>query len=103
VLAERLVDPDDDVVLVRIEAGGPDGKGWLRHVFELIDHAHAETGHTAMMRTTGFPAAIVAEMLGRGQIAGRGAVPQELAVPGELFLAALKARGFAIEEREERT
>ncbi len=101
-LAERLVDPDEDVVLVRIEAGGPDGGRMLKHVFELIDHAHKETGHTAMMRTTGYPAAIIAEMLGRGEIAGRGAVPQELAVPGEPFLAALRARGLAIEEREER-
>ena len=102
-LAERLVDPDEDVVLVRIEAGGPDGGRWLRHVFELIDHAHKGTRHTAMMRTTGYPAAIIAEMLGRGEIAVRGAVPQELAVPGEPFLAALRARGLAIEEREERT
>ncbi len=101
VLADRLQDPGEDVVLMRIEAAGRSGGRLLRHVFEMVDHAHAGTGHTAMMRTTGYPAAIVAEMLGRGDIAVRGAVPQEEAVPGELFLAALKARGFAIIEREE--
>ncbi len=101
VLAEHLVDPDEDVVLMRVEVGGPSGGRWVRQVFEMIDHADADTGHTAMMRTTGYPAAIVAHLLGRGEITAHGAVPQELAVPGELFLAALRARGFAISEREE--
>jgi len=73
----------------------------VRHVFELIDHANPETRHTAMMRTTGYPAAIIAGMLGRGEITERGAVVQELAVPGEAFLAELRARGLAVVEREE--
>jgi len=100
-LADRLVDPDGDVVLVRVEASGPHERRQVRHVFELVDRGDPETGHTAMMRTTGYPAAIVAGMLARGEIRRPGAVPQELAVPGEPFLAALKARGFAITEREE--
>jgi lysine 6-dehydrogenase len=100
-LTERLTDPDDDVVLVRVEAGGRQGGRWVRHVFELIDHANPETRHTAMMRTTGYPAAIIAGMLGRGEITERGAVVQELAVPGEAFLAELRARGLAVVEREE--
>ncbi len=74
----------------------------MRHVFELIDHADPETGHTAMMRTTGYPAAIVAGMLGRGEIGRPGAMPQELAVPGEPFLQALRARGLRVTEYEDR-
>ncbi len=100
-LAEHLVDPDGDVVLLRVTASGPRDGRTMRQIFELIDHADPATGHTAMMRTTGYPAAIVAGMLGRGEITRRGAVPQELAVPGEAFLAALRARGFQIVEREE--
>lgn len=100
-LAEHLVDPDDDVVLLRVVASGNRDGQMHRHVFELIDHADPATGHTAMMRTTGYPAAIVAGMLGRGDIKVRGAVPQEVGVPGEAFLAALKERGFRIAEREE--
>jgi lysine 6-dehydrogenase len=100
-LADRLVDDDEDVVLVRVESGGPHDGGWLTHLFELIDRSDPATGHTAMMRTTGYPAAIVAGMLGRGEIRETGAVPQELAVPGEAFLEALRSRGFAITERQE--
>jgi lysine 6-dehydrogenase len=100
-LAERLVDPEGDVVLVRVQASGLRDGRQVRHVFELIDRADPATDHTAMMRTTGYPAAIVAGMLGRGEIGQAGAVPQELAVPGEPFLSALKERGFAIAEREE--
>ena len=102
VLTERLQDADDDVVLVRVEAGGRHEGKWVRHVFELIDHADPETEHTAMMRTTGYPAAIVAGMLGRGEIGRPGAVPQELAVPGEPFLKALRARGLRVTEYEDR-
>jgi lysine 6-dehydrogenase len=101
VLTERLTDPDEDVVLVRVEAGGRHGGQWVRHIFELVDHAHPDTHHTAMMRTTGYPAAIIAGMLGRGEIADHGAVVQELAVPGEKFLGELRARGLEVTEREE--
>jgi len=100
-LTERLTDHDEDVVLVRIEAGGRHGREWVRHIFELVDHANPETHHTAMMRTTGYPAAIIAGMLGRGEITEHGAVVQELAVPGEKFLGELRARGLEVTEREE--
>lgn len=101
VLTERLTDPDEDVVLVRVEAGGRHRGQWVRHIFELVDHANPETHHTAMMRTTGYPAAIIAGMLGRGEITEHGAVVQELAVPGEKFLGELRARGLQVTEREE--
>jgi saccharopine dehydrogenase-like NADP-dependent oxidoreductase len=100
-LADRLTDDDEDVVLVRVETRGRTDRGLVAHTFELIDHFDPATGHTAMMRTTGYPAAIVAGMLGRGEVGLAGAVPQEVAVPGEPFLEALRARGFAITERQE--
>jgi lysine 6-dehydrogenase len=100
-LAEHLVDPDGDVVLMRVAASGAENGRTVHRVFELVDHADPVTGHTAMMRSTGYPAAIVAGMLGRGEITRRGAVPQELAVPGEAFLTALRQRGFRIEEHDE--
>jgi saccharopine dehydrogenase-like NADP-dependent oxidoreductase len=50
---------------------------------------------TAMMRTTGFPASIVAQMAadGRGRIKP-GAYPVEIGVPAEPFIDEARKRGF---------
>jgi lysine 6-dehydrogenase len=53
------------------------------------------TGFSAMERTTAFPAAIVAEMIARGELE-RGVVPLERAVPPEPFVAELVRRGFRL-------
>ncbi|MHB2026282.1 MAG: saccharopine dehydrogenase family protein [Elusimicrobiota bacterium] len=49
---------------------------------------------TAMAQTTGFPAAIVAGMLARGEIDKAGAYPVEKAIPPEAFFAEIRKRGF---------
>ncbi|MGD8625813.1 MAG: saccharopine dehydrogenase C-terminal domain-containing protein [Anaerolineae bacterium] len=101
-LFEPLVTyPDDrDVVVIRICARGrKDGRA-AQVVLDLIDFYDEETGFTAMERTTGWDAAIVAGMMARGQTP-RGAVPVELAVPPEAFVQELARRG--IEVKTERT
>ena len=45
-----------------------------------------------MMRTTAFPAAIVAWMAASGNITKRGVKPQELVVDPTIFFAELKKR-----------
>jgi saccharopine dehydrogenase-like NADP-dependent oxidoreductase len=49
---------------------------------------------SAVARDTGFPAAIAAVMLGRGEIRGVGVQAPENVVPPEPFFAQLKKRGF---------
>ncbi|MGD8794786.1 MAG: saccharopine dehydrogenase C-terminal domain-containing protein, partial [Anaerolineae bacterium] len=101
-LFEPLVTyPDDrDVVVIRICARGrKDGRA-AQVVLDLIDFYDEATGFTAMERTTGWDAAIVAGMMARGQTP-RGAVPVELAVPPEAFVRELARRG--IEVKTERT
>jgi lysine 6-dehydrogenase len=49
---------------------------------------------TAMTRTTGFPASIVAQMLAGGAIKKPGAYPVETGVPSALFIEEAKKRGF---------
>ncbi len=59
---------------------------------DLVDRFDEATGFTAMERTTGWHAAIVAAMLARGEIAP-GATPLEIAVPaGCLCRACAPAR-----------
>jgi lysine 6-dehydrogenase len=49
---------------------------------------------SAVARDTGFPAAIAAVMLGRGEIRGSGVQAPENVVPPKPFFAELKKRGF---------
>lgn len=49
---------------------------------------------SAVARDTGFPAAIAAVMLGRGEISGVGVQAPENVVPPEPFFRELKQRGF---------
>ena len=54
---------------------------------------------TAMMRTTGFPASIVAQMIAKGVMDKPGAYPVEIGVPPEPFFAEAKRRGFNLKWR----
>ncbi|MDO9693643.1 MAG: saccharopine dehydrogenase C-terminal domain-containing protein [Candidatus Latescibacteria bacterium] len=82
-----------DVVLLRIEADGSAGGRRVRRSLTIVDHEDTATGLTAMMRMTGFPAAITAALLAEGETPA-GARPQELAVPAERVLAELARRGI---------
>lgn len=86
---------DEDIVVIQNTVRGlKDGRP-AEIVHSLIDHADKAAGMTAMMRTTGFPASIVAQMAadGRGRIKP-GAYPVETGVPPEPFIDEALKRGF---------
>ena len=92
----RVSFPEDrDVCAIRILATGQKGRQPAEVVVEMMDFFDEETGFTAMERTTGWDAAIVAAMMARGQIP-EGAVPVESAVPAEPFVAELARRGIEV-------
>jgi len=93
-LVRNLPHDEPDVVLVRVEVSG--GKKRLR--YDIIDRHDAATGLSAMMRTTAFPASIVALMMARGQTIEKGALPQERCIPPELFMKELARRRIRVEE-----
>jgi len=91
---------DRDVCAILIHAlGRKDGQP-ARAVVEVMDFYDEETGFTAMERSTGWDAAIVAAMMARGQVPC-GAVPLELAVPPDLFVTELARRGIEARARVE--
>ncbi len=94
VLDKNLTFGDPDMALVRLTfEGEKDGKD-KRCIYEIVDRQDSKTGLTAMMRTTAFPASIIAWMAASGQITQRGCKPQELVINPALFIAQLKKRGI---------
>ncbi len=100
-LERALTDDDTDVVLVRVIVDGKKEGKKTRLVFEVIDRHERKTGHSAMARTTAYPAAVVAYMIGAGAVDKRGVLPGELAVPLDAFAQAIRARGIDVKERWE--
>ena len=89
---------EKDLVVVRITARGTKDGRPAEVVYDMTDYYDEKNGMTAMVRTTGFPASIVAQMLADGRI-GPGALPVELSVPADAFFAEMKARGFNLSRR----
>ena len=100
VLNKNLSFDEPDLFLVRLTAEGTKNAGNHKVVYELIDRYDQETGLTAMMRSTSFPAAIVAWMAASGKISQRGCQPQELVVDSKVFIEELKKRGLDLTIKE---
>ncbi len=96
----KLIEPqilakpnEHDLVVIRIVARGIKDGQEKEFTVDLFDRYDETTGFTAMERTTGWHAAIMAGFIARQQTP-RGSVPVELAVPGPLFVEEFRKRGF---------
>lgn len=99
-LVRHLPHDEPDAVLVRVELVGRSaegGGGGRRLRYDIIDRHDPETGLSAMMRTTAFPASIVALMMARGQTTAKGALPQERCIPPGPFMNELAARRIIVD------
>jgi lysine 6-dehydrogenase len=97
-LQPRIDYPEDrDLVVLRVRCDGEDDGHAKSVTLDLMDFYDSETGFRAMERTTGWPAAIVAQLQARG-VVHPGAVPLEAAVPPGPFLAEVRKRGFELSE-----
>jgi lysine 6-dehydrogenase len=84
---------DRDLVVIRIIGRGVRTGKEQELTLDLVDYYHEATGFTAMERTTGWHAAIMAGFIARGETP-RGGVPVELAVSGQRFVDEFRKRGF---------
>lgn len=98
-LMRALPADQPDVVLVRIEFHGRQAGSAQKLIYDIADYYDEQAGLSAMMRTTAFPASIIAQMMARGEIASKGAIPQERCVQPESFMRALADRNILITER----
>jgi lysine 6-dehydrogenase len=103
-LTRHLPAAEPDLVFVRVEFKGrmTDDEAAVRTLrYDIIDRQDERTGLSAMMRTTAFPASIIAQMMARGETSGVGAIPQERSVPPRRFVEELAARDIRINESQE--
>ena len=89
---------DRDLVIVRVKCYGEKDGRRAEALVEVIDFFDENTGFSAMERTTGWHAAIIAGLMARG-VTPRGVKPVEVAVSGPLFVQELRKRGLPLEER----
>ncbi len=88
-IGRRLAPVGEDLVVLTARFRGPGGA--LR--VELLDYADAASGLSAMMRCTGFPVAVTAQLLARGEISVPGALTPER-LPPRPILDGLAERGL---------
>ena len=98
VLAEKLTLPDQDLILRRVWGEGTCGRKKAKISFRCIDLYDEKNDLTAMMRMTAFPAAIIGNMVLKGEIKARGVLRQEEHVPVPLLLKELTRRQIKIVE-----
>jgi lysine 6-dehydrogenase len=97
-----LKNPDgNDLVAMRVVVRGTRGAVPTVVTYEMIDFYDADTGVTAMMRTTGYSLAATALLQAGGSIAAGVHTPAEC-VPVDRYIEALASCGIEI-RREERT
>jgi lysine 6-dehydrogenase len=97
-LTKYLPADEPDLVLIRVEFCGTMDLIQQTLRYDILDKQDEATGLSAMMRTTAFPASIIAQMMASGAIEEKGAVPQELCVPAENFVRELAKRNIKINE-----
>src|SRR4030095_1999473 len=99
-LQKYLPTDGPDYVLVRLEFVGTKDGGPKRLRYNIVDKQDEATGLSAMMRTTAFPASIIAQMMASGDVLSRGATPQEKAIDPVEFVAELERRKISVASSE---
>ena len=98
-LRKKLDYGDKDVVLARATITGRNRNAQKTLVYEFIDYYDDKAKMTAMMRTTAFPASIIAQMLAQNVIQERGVMPPEVCVPGKMMIEELGKRNLKITKK----
>ena len=93
-LVRSLTGTDKDIVLVRVIAEGEVNGQPVKRSYDLDDRFDDDTGLTAMMRTTSFPTAMIAQMVVDGIVDKRGVMTPESCVPGDKLIDEMEKRNI---------
>jgi len=89
---------EKDVVALRVRCVGRRDDRPAEVILEMLDYYDDKTQFSAMERTTGWSASIVAIMTAQGETP-RGAKPLEIAVPSHPFVKDLEQRGIKLTKK----
>ena len=100
----RRPEDEEELTVMRVDVAGRKGETSKHYRFDLHDRTDMTTKTSSMARTTGFPCAIIARLLARGEIATTGVLPLEILGRDESLyekiVAELARRGVKLEMRE---
>ncbi len=99
-LVQSLPKTNEDVVLLKVLSKVKRKNEYINVQYQLIDYFDKQTGFTAMMRTTGFPVAITADLIARNIITQHGVFCPEEIIPPSLFFDELRKRDIDIKIKE---
>ncbi len=99
-LLERFGWIREDVVILKAWAIGQRGDKRIRIDYSLFDEYDPATDLTAMARTTGFSAAVIAYMIINRTISASGVLRQEVSVPTDYYFIEMEKRGLLINVSE---
>jgi len=102
--AWKMPKDEEDFTVMRVIVEGTNGGIKKSYVWDLYDEYDPLTGFSSMARTTGFPCAIIARMLAKGELVQLGVVPPELLGSNDVFfkrmIDGLSMRGIDIRLNE---
>ena len=102
-LLSRLPINGRDVVLMKVLSKGVKKNKSIARAYTMIDYYDEEHNITSMMRTTGYPVSIIAQLIERGDIRERGVFGSEEIVPCKSFFDGLSKRNIMVERKESKT
>jgi lysine 6-dehydrogenase len=88
-----------DVVLIKIMSSGTKNGKNIDLEYNIVDYYDEKNDITAMMRTTGYPVSIIAQMIERDLIKNHGVFGNEEIVPPKSFIGQLEKRGIKLEKK----
>ena len=100
-LEKSLPSEGKDVVLLKVTGEQETKKKKRKIEFEMIDYYDEETNLSAMMRTTGFPVSITADLIASNHITKNGVFTPEEIIPVNLFLKEEAKTNIDIEKKQE--
>jgi lysine 6-dehydrogenase len=95
-LQKHVPTAGEDVILLKVLSQGTKNGKHVSREYLIIDYYDSAQQMTAMMRTTGFPVSITAQMIENGIIKDRGVFCPEEIIPPRVFFQELKKRNIPL-------